>query len=204
MSFQSTIVIVTCQCLVMPNPDPKHHESRRCKSTLMLRGLPSMSRHCSTLRDDLTRIVDVSRFVSPNNCSYTQIAGQTVWLQWAFLNETYDLESFLAGWRSLSNQTVLKLGSRPVHLIDFYRFTDDQSYANFSDAKKEDHFDVGESTVHIGTYTFESPTEPPFTDCIITRLTFDSWKKPFLVNRIQITKPPSPMTLKVCFRSISI
>ena len=101
-------------------------------------------------------------------------------------------------------------GSRPVHLIDFYHFGDNQSYANFSDNKKEDHFDVGESTAHIDRDTYEDGTVYPLTDCLITRSTFDKRKKPFLVNRIQThlhiktfmfkTVTPGPITLKDFFQ----
>ena len=73
-------------------------------------GLPE----CPNLRDGLARIVDVSRFVNPNNCSFQQIAGQTVWLQWAFLRDyTYISKSFLTGLKSQETVGYQKLRHLP-------------------------------------------------------------------------------------------
>ena len=79
----------------------KHKNPYRCNAFSLLRFIGRELPECPNLRDGLTRIVDVSRFVNPNNCSFPEIAGQTVWLQWAFLRDyTYISKSFLTGLES--------------------------------------------------------------------------------------------------------
>ena len=86
----------------------------RCNAFPPLRFMGSGLPKCPKLRDGLTRIVDVSRFVNPNNCSFPQIAGQTVWLQWAFLREyTYIPKSFLSGLESQETVGYQKFGHLP-------------------------------------------------------------------------------------------
>ena len=140
------------------------------------------------------------RKVNPENCDYLKLGSQTVYMQWAFINESLNFNG------SYQEQTefdfeikadeIINKGVKPMHFIDFFNFPSNDNHTAYTDGFKSEAFETnvtieasGTLNVHWQWKEMESKgqsSELVYASCGVTDLGDEFKNGDKLLNRIQM------------------
>ena len=140
------------------------------------------------------------RKVNPENCDYLKLGSQTVYMQWAFLDESLDFNATLQDQMEfefdIKADKILNKGVKPMHFIDYFNFQSTDNHTDYMEGFKSESFEnnltieaTGPLNVHWQWKEMESKGQSSakvYASCGVTNLGDEFKNGDKLLNRIQM------------------
>ena len=135
------------------------------------------------------------RRINPENCDYLRLGSQTVFMQWAFIDESVNFNASLQDQPefelNIESDQILNKGVKPMHFIDYFFFENNDNHTAYTKAVENNVTILAEGMLDVHWEWKELPSkdqsyELVYGSCGITDLGAEFKDGDKLLNRLQM------------------